>query len=511
MLSKDGVVKIADFGLAAFSRKKDKDPWNLEKDLGGNGQLCAKMMGGTPQYFCPEQIDIFNQLPKVGGEDAQRKFDEEWMLTPASSDLYQATMTMLEAHARFLPNVRELRNAKSSPQEPAAVVAARTPESELAKLSPEETEGWLFEKIEPQLESGVLIANGIGGTQLIELARASSPNDLMKSLALKNIARSKKLQIAIRRHMSTRADVIVHEKVGAVLIKCLDPAVGERYSTASEVLKHGLGTVDNFDYGKAVGGDYQQDITKAVGGDSLPRAAHEEKSSNHSDAIVDATLGGLTRRLVEYKNVQGAHDSSAEWMGVTAPDARPSDAVSVYCKLWKDFGGAWRTCDLSRKARGHWREDMLSGAGVILSLATSLGSSAALRLEQIDLSEQKELEGGVLEILFGACVLPALRKLTLVNCSSTGGTCGTVPAAIGGCKSLVTLDLSNSGFEGAIPVELGQLVNLTRIWLRGNRLKGAWCAKLRCCDDPLRALTKRENCTCACADAQGSCRFRSAV
>ena len=60
-------------------------------------------------------------------------------------------------------------------------------------------------------------------------------------------------------------------------------------------------------------------ITKAVGADMLPQAAHEEKPSNHSDAIVNATLGGLTRRLVESGDAQGARDSCAEWMGVASP------------------------------------------------------------------------------------------------------------------------------------------------------------------------------------------------
>ena len=202
-------------GLAAFSRKKDKDPWNLEKDLFNKGQLCAKMMGGTREYFCPEQMVLLGGLSAVGGKDAQHVFDEEWMLTPATSDLYQATMTMLEAHARFLPNVRALRDAKSSPQEPAARCAARTPESELAKMSPEQTEGWLAKmKVEPQLENGVLISEGIAGARLIELVRASSPKDLIKPLALKNITRAKKLQQAIRRNMSTCADAIVHAREG---------------------------------------------------------------------------------------------------------------------------------------------------------------------------------------------------------------------------------------------------------------------------------------------------------
>ena len=510
------------------------------------------MMGGTREYFCPEQMDLLVKLPAVGGEEAQRVFDEERMLTPATSDLYQVAMTMFEAHARFLPNVRALRDAKSSPQEPAFVCAARTPDSELAKLSPEQAEGWLAEKkIEPQLEKGVLIAEGIGGFRLIELARVSSPKNLMKLLALKNITRAKKLQMSICRNTSTRADAIIHARVGQAFAVCLAPEVGRRYSTASEVLKDGLGAgtratsgakskdmvgikpwglgsdelvvwleeelqivsprsnstslldalrglsgvallslceeTDQSPWVELSGKELRKLGVKIVIGKKLNRLLHAhgmgfyhfllfqsgdspsrsmdparlvklgnssvfgqqtyKESSNHADTIVDATLGGLTRRLVEFGDTQGALASCAEWIGVASSESRPS-AVSVYCKLWKDLGG--ESCDLSKSARGHWHDDMLSGEGVLLRLATSLASGgAAARLEQIDLSEQHNLEGGVLEILLGACALPKLRMLTLVKCSGAGGTCGTIPAAIGGCESLVALDLNGSEFEGA--------------------------------------------------------------
>ena len=86
----------------------------------------------------------------------------------------------------------------------------------------------------------MLIAGGIGGGRLIELANAKDWKIVKNELGTLNMARSRKLQIALRRNMSTPADAIVHEKVGAVLVKCLDPDVGKRYSTASEVLK-GLG------------------------------------------------------------------------------------------------------------------------------------------------------------------------------------------------------------------------------------------------------------------------------
>ena len=104
-------------------------------------------------------------------------------------------------------------------------------------------------------------------------------------------------------------------------------------------------------------------------------------------------------------------------------------------------------CDLSRNGRGHWRDGMLSGDGTLRRLANSL-STAAASLEQIDLSWQRNLEGGVLEILLEKGGLPKLRTLRVENCSSAAQS-GIVPASIGECKSLVSLNLQGSGFHGA--------------------------------------------------------------
>ena len=75
-------------------------------------------------------------------------------------------------------------------------------------------------------------------------------------------------------------------------------------------------------------------------------------------------------------------------------------------------------------------------------------STAAASLEQIDLSEQKKLEGGVLDILLEKGGLPKLRTLKVKNCSSAAQS-GIIPASIGECKSLVSLNLASSGFHGA--------------------------------------------------------------
>ena len=470
------------------------------------------MMGGTREYFCLEQLVLLDGLQTIDDEDAQRTFDEEKMLTPATSDLYQGGLTMLEAYSRSLPLVH--LDAKSVPQEAVDRCAARTPKPELEAFSPSLTEAWLDEKcIDAPFESGVLIEKGIGGARLLALAHASGHKELMKECAIKNLTRAKKFQSAILRNVSTRADAIAHDMITVVLRKSLDPAVGERFGTALEVLE-GLGA--KTDYDTKTLEMVLIDISKAVGADQLPPQVVAEKSSEHSDAIVNSTLGGLTKRLVQYEDVQSALDSCAEWMGVASRDARP-EVVSIFCKLWKDYGRELRSLDLSMKAHRHWGSTMLGDEGTMISLAKSLTVSAAASLEHIDLTQQKGLPEGVLAILLGACALPKLQTLKLAGCKGVAGTCGTIPAEIGGCKALLVFDVNNSQFTGAcvfhgdnwenasrffadvsflydpyyirtnasqfnlyfpqitgtIPVEFGQMVNLKKLVLWGNELTGA--------------------------------------
>ena len=451
MLCCNGVVKIADFGLAAFSSKKDVDPWRETEVCGG---LCAKLMGGTPEYFCSQQLWLLEEVKTFQDEDARDEFESKWMLTPATSDLYQIGMTMLEAHARYLPLAR--RDSSALPRDAAVRCAARTPEKQLSNYTPRQLEAWLAEKkIEPQLD-GKLVAKGIDGVRLLELAKKSYTY-LKSELDLKT-GSAKRLQNSIRHSVSALADEIAHPKAGEVLVKCLNPAVSERFATAFEVLNEGLGAKADFDptNGMTV---LSEDwfTTIVVGCDLLPSLAKvkpNRETDRHSDDVVDRTLSGLTKRLVEYGDVQGALTTCSEWVGVASPEARLG-AVSVYLKLWRDFGSEVHSLDLSRATHGHWCDNMLSAEGVMRSLATSLSTSAAAGLERIDLSEQRELEAGVLEVLLGACALPKLRAIKLAHCQSATGECGSIPATIGGCEALELLDLTNSSFTGCVNVIVG--------------------------------------------------------
>ena len=382
-------------GLAAFSRKSEKDPWNsewkdpLESMRGNQGQLCANFEGGTHEYFSPQQLWWLVESKKVEGE-ALRAFDEKYLLTPAVSDLYQAGITCLEMYACFLPSVTV--NAPSAPKDAAARCAARTPDSEFVKFSPERTAGWLSEKkIEPPLDESMLVAKGLDGARMLKLARSNSHKELMKECEITKMAVAKRLQMAILHNLSSPANAMSRERVktrdengdagdddsmtvGEVLCKCLDPAVAERFNSAFDLLcgcfdlaagklLGGLGATWDFDETKK---SLLKDVSTAVGGELLQASAVAELQ-DHTGAIVNATLGGLTKRLVECGDVRGASLSCAEWMGVAPPDTRPSVALSVFCKLRKDVAGnklPRDELDLSRIARGHWREDMLSGEGV---------------------------------------------------------------------------------------------------------------------------------------------------
>ena len=177
------------------------------------------------------------------------------------------------------------------------------------------------------------------------------------------------------------------------------------------------------------------------------------KVTEHPDETVAATLGGLAKTLVIHGDVAGALAACAEWWGVASSAEARKAAAEAYRNLWKRHGASLRRLDLSRTARGHWREEMMSGEETVVCLAQDIAHSGASAIETIDFSEQPKLEGPVLEAFFKASQpwWSTLVTLKLKNCKNASGS---IPASIAACVMLQTLDAQGCGFSGALSVRV---------------------------------------------------------
>ena len=428
-------------GLAGFSHKLDKDPWNQEKDLGSRGILCAHLEGGTVTYMSPEQLWVISEARKIDKATDKPIYlahKEQWQITPATSDNFQASLTVLEMHARA---ARWFGSGAVSRLEAVRKCALRTPLSTVRDMTPAEAERWAVEKLGIGKLAGKIESAGINGAKMIELS-SMSLSDAKKAHEGMSPPVHTKLK-GVAHGVSTPADAM-HKKVAALLEKTLALEVGERPATAEEALKM-LGAKINYPNLRTL--KRETDFSVAVGGATVPPIAMTE-ATEHPDESVAATLGGLAKTLVIHGDVAGALAACAEWCGVAvSPEARQA-AAEAYRNCWKRHGASLRIVDLSRTARGHWREEMMSGKETVLRLAQDIAQSGASAIEMIDLSEQPQLEGPVLEHFFSVSEFPwsTLVTLKLKKCKNASGS---IPASICACVNLQTLYLESCGFSGA--------------------------------------------------------------
>ena len=221
-------------GLAGFSRKLEKDPWNLEKDLRGNGQLCALLEGGTVTYMSPEQKWLLSELKKFdkGSEySAYVALKEQWQITPAISDLFQVALTVLEMHAR---GSRWFGYGSITMQEAVRECASRTPVEKVRAMSPTEAERWVVDQLGIDKLAGKIESAGIDGGKLIDLPKLSLADAKKAHQGLSPPVHNKLKAVA--RNVSTPSDTM-QEGIATMLEKCLAVGVGERPATAMDALK----------------------------------------------------------------------------------------------------------------------------------------------------------------------------------------------------------------------------------------------------------------------------------
>ena len=397
-------------------------------------------------YMSPEQKWLLTELKKIDKCADYAMYcavKEEWQITPATSDLFQASLTVLEMHARA---ARWIGVGSIAPHEAVQENVARIPVDKVRKMNPAKAESWLVEQLGNVKLAGKIESSGIDGSRLLEIAKMTQ-KEAAAALGIK-MARAIVSQLAIRRNVATPADTM-HEKIAVLLEKTLAVDVGERPVTAEQALEL-LGATDPqrnksskvspttapVSYSDAF-------LPHAVGYAALPPAAMVAVSE-HPDETTAATLGGLAKTLVIHNDVAGALAACAEWWGAASSAEARNTAANAYRNLWKRHGTSLRSLDLSRAAQAHWREEMFSDVGLIRRLTEDIAHSGASMIEMIDLSEQPQLEGAVLEDMFSVCAssLSKLLTLKLRNCPLV--SC-TIPASIRACMMLQTLDLSRTG------------------------------------------------------------------
>ena len=95
---------------------------------------------------------------------------EEWQITPATSDLFQASLTVLEMHARA---ARWIGVGSIAPHEAVQENVARIPVDKVRKMNPAKAESWLVEQLGYNKLKDKIESSGIDGRQLLKIAKMS--------------------------------------------------------------------------------------------------------------------------------------------------------------------------------------------------------------------------------------------------------------------------------------------------------------------------------------------------
>ena len=365
---------------------------------------------------------------------------EQWPVTPATSDLFTTSLVVLEMHARNAP---WLGPGSVSPLEAVQKCVTRTPLTKVRTMDPAAAEQWIIAQLGNDKLAGKIESAGIDGAQLLEIAEMKQ-KDAGVALGVK-MALAKAPQLAVRRSVSTPSDTM-HQKIATLLLRSLAKDVGERPASAFVALK-ALGV--KFQKNNSTTNKMEpSNCLAAPGGESLPHAALKQ-ATEHTDESIATTLGGLTKALVLHGAVPAGLAACAEWLGASSSETARAAATDAYINFWKRHGSELRSLELSRYQHGHWRDEMLSGGdGAFVRRLVPALLHCGARLEEIDLSQQPELEGPVLKILFSDSALTTVRNLHTLKLSKCQKVTDAIPITIGECTMLRRLDLTKCGISG---------------------------------------------------------------
>ena len=210
-------------------------------------------------YMCPEQMRVINEakkIDKLADKSEYLELKDRLQITPAASDIFQASLTVLEMHARA---ARWFGPGAVSRLEAVRECASRTPVSAVCAMTPAEAEQWAVEKLGIGKLAGKIESAGIDGAKMLELSKMGLSDAKKAHNGMSPVVHAKLKGVA--HGVSTPADAMP-EEIAALLEKTLAVEVGERPATVMDVLEM-LGAADE-------DGDLYRDMSDAVGGAALP-------------------------------------------------------------------------------------------------------------------------------------------------------------------------------------------------------------------------------------------------
>ena len=138
----------------------DVGPWTNHRPKGG--QLSAQFAGGTALYLSPQKVWLKNELSTAEQQVDKQELKRQWVLTPSTSDLFQAAKTVLLMHARPNKNMKNM-----SPLESLNTCVSRTPADIVGAMSPTDAEAWVVGTLGLTQFAGRISHNNVDGTRLL--------------------------------------------------------------------------------------------------------------------------------------------------------------------------------------------------------------------------------------------------------------------------------------------------------------------------------------------------------
>jgi hypothetical protein len=367
--------------------------------------------------------------------------EERNLITPATSDLWQVGLTVLEMFSRRRPeHISDFAKVVLE-------CVQRTPKADVLTMSRTEAENWLVSHLAFTQGTGI---SRLDGPRMLDLALGEIKS-VKRELGF-TTGSAGKFQRLIRRSVSSVADAVPPNHivtdadgtfrtcgVGLLLLQSLHSDIVQRPSSpwAALQIMGAKAKLDSIDY------------SSATGFQVLP-ASVLDPADSHEDDDIESTYKGLISLLENTNEVGSAIASCANWLAMLSPHnvSARDRALNVYCDLLRRHADIVEDICLSPPS-AHWRVENFD-ATCFERITSAMWSNfhPSRRLTSIDLSHLRLINTNVLNML-----LCSPRKPT-TQCSNPMSDMDDDNDSLflgDGISSLIILNLQGCRVSGVVP------------------------------------------------------------